>query len=115
MHFGVWRNDAGVTVLARVGAHPDLPGPCLYRFEAATWEEACAVYHRRTWAAARRPPEAARRPHQADPPQRAHGLPPCPPGHLCEGCLDAPAVGLQPAPWGGEMGVCAGCAAAQEA
>ena len=31
------------------------------------------------------------------------------PGHLCEVCLDAPAVGLQPAPWGGEMGVCAAC------
>ena len=30
-------------------------------------------------------------------------------GHLCEVCLDAPAVGLQPAPWGGEMGVCAQC------
>jgi hypothetical protein len=31
------------------------------------------------------------------------------PGHLCEQCLDAPAVALAPAPWGGEMGVCAGC------
>ena len=31
------------------------------------------------------------------------------PGHLCEVCLDAPAVGLQPAPWGGEMGVCTAC------
>jgi hypothetical protein len=33
------------------------------------------------------------------------------PGHLCEGCLDAPATRLQPAPWGGEMGVCEACAA----
>ena len=32
------------------------------------------------------------------------------PGHLCEGCLDAPAVALVPAPWGGEMGVCPACA-----
>jgi hypothetical protein len=32
------------------------------------------------------------------------------PGHLCEVCLDAPATGLQSAPWGGEMGVCAACA-----
>jgi hypothetical protein len=31
------------------------------------------------------------------------------PGHLCEVCLDAPAVALQPAPWGGEMGVCKAC------
>jgi hypothetical protein len=30
-------------------------------------------------------------------------------GHLCEVCLDAPATRLQPAPWGGEMGVCAAC------
>jgi hypothetical protein len=32
------------------------------------------------------------------------------PGHLCEGCLDAPAVAFVPAPCGGEMGVCAACA-----
>jgi hypothetical protein len=31
------------------------------------------------------------------------------PGHLCESCLDAPAVQLRPAPWGGEMGVCEAC------
>ena len=31
------------------------------------------------------------------------------PGHLCALCLDAPAVRLQPAPWGGEMGVCQTC------
>ena len=31
------------------------------------------------------------------------------PGHLCEVCQDAPAVALQPAPWGGEMGVCSAC------
>jgi hypothetical protein len=30
-------------------------------------------------------------------------------GHICERCLDAPAVLAQPAPWGGEMGVCATC------
>ena len=33
------------------------------------------------------------------------------PGHLCEVCLDAPAIRLQPAPWGGEMGICEACAA----
>jgi hypothetical protein len=27
------------------------------------------------------------------------------PGCLCEGCLDAPATRLQPAPWGGEESV----------
>jgi hypothetical protein len=31
------------------------------------------------------------------------------PGHLCEVCLDEPAVRLRPAPWGGEMGVCEAC------
>jgi hypothetical protein len=31
------------------------------------------------------------------------------PGHLCEVCLDAPAVHLRPAPWDGEMGVCEAC------
>jgi hypothetical protein len=31
------------------------------------------------------------------------------PGHLCEVCLDAPAVHCRPAPWGGEMGVCEAC------
>ncbi len=30
-------------------------------------------------------------------------------GYLCEQCLDAPAVHLRDAPWGGEMGVCADC------
>jgi hypothetical protein len=29
-------------------------------------------------------------------------------GSLCERCLDAPALVVQPAPWGG-MGVCAAC------
>jgi hypothetical protein len=41
-------------------------------------------------------------------------VPPAPsvlPGHLCERCLDAPAVTVQPAPWGGDMGVCADCQA----
>ncbi len=31
------------------------------------------------------------------------------PGHLCEQCLDAPAVVVVPAPWGGEMGGCDAC------
>ena len=31
------------------------------------------------------------------------------PGHLCEQCLDAPAVVLVSAPWGGQMGVCDQC------
>ncbi len=31
------------------------------------------------------------------------------PGCLCETCLDAPAIAVVPAPWGGEMGVCARC------
>jgi hypothetical protein len=35
-------------------------------------------------------------------------------GHLCEQCLDAPAVRLMPAPWGGEMGVCGECAPTEE-
>src|SRR2546427_11667444 len=31
------------------------------------------------------------------------------PGHLCEECLDAPAVLVVPAPGGGDMGICAAC------
>jgi hypothetical protein len=31
------------------------------------------------------------------------------PGHLCEQCLDASAVVVVPAPWGGEMGGCDTC------
>ena len=31
------------------------------------------------------------------------------PGHLCEECLDAPAVLVVPAPGGGDMGICADC------
>src|SRR5262249_61729665 len=31
------------------------------------------------------------------------------PGHLCEQCLDAPAVRVVVAPWGGDMGVCDAC------
>jgi hypothetical protein len=31
------------------------------------------------------------------------------PGYLCESCLDAPAIALVPAPWGGEMGLCQDC------
>ena len=40
---------------------------------------------------------------------RDHGTSPSLVGHLCERCLDAPALVVQPAPWGGEMGVCAAC------
>jgi hypothetical protein len=32
-------------------------------------------------------------------------------GYLCEQCLDAPAIAFVPAPGGGEMGICAACAA----
>jgi hypothetical protein len=38
--------------------------------------------------------------------------PPAPtplPGHLCEECLDAPAVLVVPAPEGGDLGLCAAC------
>jgi hypothetical protein len=38
--------------------------------------------------------------------------PPAPtplPGHLCEACLDAPAVLVVPAPGGRDMGICAAC------
>jgi hypothetical protein len=31
------------------------------------------------------------------------------PGYLCEVCLDATAVRLTPAPWGGDMGICLEC------
>jgi hypothetical protein len=31
------------------------------------------------------------------------------PGYLCEACLEAPAIALVPAPWGGEMGLCQAC------
>ena len=40
--------------------------------------------------------------------QAPPGPPPLP-GHLCEQCLDAPAVLVVPAPWGGDMGICASC------
>jgi hypothetical protein len=40
---------------------------------------------------------------------RDHGAHPPLVGYLCERCLDAPALVVQPAPWGGEMGVCAAC------
>lgn len=42
--------------------------------------------------------------------QRAHQRAASLAGYLCEVCLDAPAVQLQPAPWGGDMGVCRTCA-----
>lgn len=37
-------------------------------------------------------------------------LPLIPPGSICETCFDAPATRLGPAPWGGEMELCAPCA-----
>jgi len=40
---------------------------------------------------------------------RDHGARPPLVGSLCECCLDAPALLVQPAPWGGELGVCAAC------
>jgi hypothetical protein len=48
----------------------------------------------------RRVAQWAARDHRARPPLV---------GSLCERCLDAPALLVQPAPWGGEMGVCAAC------
>jgi len=36
------------------------------------------------------------------------------PGYLCEQCQDAPAVLLQPAPGGGERGVCTACSQQEE-
>ena len=34
----------------------------------------------------------------------------CPlPGSICEECFDAPAMHVQEAPWGGEMGICGLC------
>lgn len=40
---------------------------------------------------------------------RERAAPVVPPGSLCEVCLDAMAVSFQPAPWGGEMGICMVC------
>jgi cold-inducible RNA-binding protein len=42
----------------------------------------------------------------------SHGAPL--PGYLCEQCQDAPAVQWQPAPEGGEIGVCEDCISAGE-
>jgi hypothetical protein len=53
-----------------------------------------------TAALQRRVAQRAARDHSARPPLV---------GSLCERCLDAPALLVQPAPWGGEMGVCAAC------
>ena len=61
---------------------------------------------RRQRTSGRRIPTAALLPG-AQPPSTETFIP----GHLCESCLDAPATRLQPAPWGGEMGVCETCAA----
>lgn len=33
----------------------------------------------------------------------------CHVGFVCETCFDAPACTFVPAPWGGEMGICAAC------
>jgi len=44
--------------------------------------------------------------------QQLRDTPPIP-GHLCEVCLDAPATRLQPAPDGGEIGICEACAASR--
>jgi hypothetical protein len=48
----------------------------------------------------RRMAQRAARDHRAHPPLV---------GYSCERCLDALAFVVQPAPWGGEMGVCAAC------
>jgi hypothetical protein len=53
-----------------------------------------------TAALRRRMAQRAARDHSAHPPLV---------GYICERCLDAPALVVQPAPWGGEMGVCAAC------
>jgi hypothetical protein len=53
-----------------------------------------------TAALRRRVAQRAARDHSAHPPLV---------GYICERCLDAPALLVQPAPWGGEMGVCAEC------
>ena len=39
---------------------------------------------------------------------------PAHPGFICEVCFDAPAVALQPAPEGGERGVCEDCCRRRE-
>jgi len=49
---------------------------------------------------------------QADQLPDAHEQPAVLPGSLCEQCLDAPAVAIVAAPWGGDMGICAACQAA---
>ena len=51
----------------------------------------------------------AGRPLLGSPAQLTRSAPPPLPGYLCERCQDAPAVQWQPAPWGGEMGVCTAC------
>ena len=43
------------------------------------------------------------------PAQPRHPTHPPLPGYLCERCQDAPAVQWQPAPEGGEKGVCMAC------
>ena len=63
-----------------------------------------SVAHRIRWI--NPPPQQLQKP----PPAPRLRLPPCPPGHLCEVCGDAPARWLQPMPGGGDRGVCTVCA-----
>jgi len=66
---------------------------------------------RRRYTLPRRWIEALR----VDTPSVSRGTPAPLPGYLCESCLDAPAIALVPAPWGGEMGVCRACQRRQAA
>ena len=54
-------------------------------------------------------PEAVRRYREHHPPSQRPSLA----GYLCEQCQDAPAVQWQPAPEGGERGVCSACASGE--
>src|SRR2546422_6579672 len=58
------------------------------------------------------PPRTRRRPPLRIAEVQDGQAPPAPPplpGHLCEQCLDAPAVLVVPTPGGGDMGICAAC------
>jgi len=63
---------------------------------------------RRRYTLPRRWIEAVR----ADTPPVLGGTPAPLPGYLCETCLDAPAIAVVPAPWGGRDGRVAGVSAA---
>jgi hypothetical protein len=54
------------------------------------------------------PGEPVPRPALPPGPRPVLDRPPCP-GFICEVCFDAPAVVVQPAPGGGERGVCEAC------